>query len=144
MKELLKASLKEAMKAKDKIKLDTIRAVLSAIQYEEMRLSKDEIGEAAEVAVVQSEIKKRREAIELFEKGNRPEAVEAAKLEIAVLESFLPQQLSQEQLQKIVSDLLAAEPTLQMGQIMKTLKEQYSGQYDGKVASSVISSLLKG
>ena len=143
MKAQLKDSLKDAMKAKDRLRMDTIRAALSAIQYEEMRVGREDLSAAEITALLQTEIKKRRESIELVEKGGRLEAVPALREEIAILEGFLPKQLSASELEHIVRGLKAENPTIQLGQIMKHLKEQHSGAYDGKLASEVVKKVLE-
>ncbi len=137
MKLLLKEQLKEAMKAKDRVKMDTLRAALSAIQYEEMQKGTEDLPEETFHAILKNEIKKRREAIEYAEKANRLEEIETAKIEIYVLEGFLPTQLSAEQLEKELLGLKESTPGINMGQAMKALKDKFSGQYDGKLASDL-------
>ncbi len=142
MKDRLKAALKEALKAKDQIKLDAVRSVLSAFQYEEIAKGVEDLPDEGKVAVLRLEIKKRREAIEFAEKANRPEQKEALEKEISVLEAFLPAQLSEADLEKIISELKAGTPGLNVGMAMKALKEKHSGQYDGKLASDIARKIL--
>lgn len=137
MKAQLREAMKSAMKAQEKLRLETIRAVLSALQYEEMQKGVDELPAAECTAVVQREVKKRVEGIEFAEKANRPESKEQLLKEIAILEEFLPKMLSAEELEKIVSDFKSATPEISLGLVMKHLKDTYAGQYDGKVASEV-------
>ena len=142
MKEKLRAALKEAMRAKDKVRLDTIRLALSAIQYEEVEKKVDSLNDAAVVAVLQNEAKKRKESIEFAQKANRPNEVAQLTQELKILEAFLPTQLSAADLEKIIVDLKGATPGLNMGAAMKLLREKYAGQYDGKIASEVAKRVL--
>lgn len=137
MKDNLKASMKEAMKAKDKVRLQTIRSLLSALQYEEMQKGVDELEEKDCVAVFKSEIKKRKESLEYAEKESREDQIADLNKEIATIEEFLPSQLSAEQLETIVQDMKSENPEIQLGAVMKTLKDSYAGQYDGKLASEI-------
>ncbi len=142
MKEELKASMKEAMKAKDKPRLQTIRSILSAFQYEEMQKGVDELDEKGCIAILQSELKKRKESLEFAEKDGRQDLIDEANAEIAVIESFLPKQLSNEELEKLVVTLKEENPDANMGVIMKSLKEKYAGQYDGRAASELVKKVL--
>lgn len=137
MKATLKDALKSAMKAKDKISLDTIRSVLTEIQYEEMQKSIEELGATECLQVVQREVKKRLEAIQFEEQAGRAEQKAKLQAEIAVLENFLPKQLSSEELEKIIEHLKESTPGLALNLVMKHLKDNYAGQYDGKSASEI-------
>lgn len=137
MKATLKEALKSAMKAKDKISLDTIRSVLTEIQYEEMQKSVEELGATEYLQVVQREVKKRLEAIQFEEQAGRAEQKAKLQAEIAVLENFLPKQLSSDELEKIIVHLKESTPGLALNLVMKHLKDNYAGQYDGKSASEI-------
>jgi uncharacterized protein YqeY len=137
MKEELKAEMKVAMKARDRVRLDTIRSILSAIQYEEMQKGTEDLPADTIVAVLKNESKKRKESLEFSTQAGRTEEIEQLQVEIAVIDSFLPQQLSEAELEQIIKDLKTSEPDSNMGQIMKSLKDKYFGQYDGKLASDV-------
>ena len=142
MKDKLKSAMKEAMKAREKVKLETIRSLLAAIQYEEMQKGVDDISSEATVTVLKREMKKRTEAIEYTEQANRAEELEQLKIEMDTIETFLPSQLSEDQIEKIILDLKTQDPEINMGLAMKALKESYTGQYDGKIASTVAKKLL--
>ncbi len=137
MKATLKEALKGAMKAKDKISLDTIRSVLTEIQYEEMQKSIEDLGATECLQVVQREVKKRLEAIQFEEQAGRAEQKAKLQAEIAVLENFLPKQLSSDELEKIIVHLKESTPGLALNLVMKHLKDNYAGQYDGKSASEI-------
>lgn len=111
-----------AIKSKNRLRLNTIRAVLSAIQYEEIKKKTEKIPEEAITAILKDEAKKRREGIEFAEKGGRDEMKESLTAELAILEEFLPRQLSEEELEKIVTNLKSDNPEINMGLVMKSLK----------------------
>jgi len=94
---------------------------------------------------VQKEVKKRRDSIEQFEKGGRPELAATEKQEIAILESFLPQQLSAEELEKMVRDTsqeLGATIKKDMGPVIKSVQAKAAGRTDGKTVSALVGKLL--
>ena len=137
MKAALKNSLKDAMKAKDQGKMDLIRSLLSAIQYEEIQNGTDELDETNIVAVLKRELKKKQEEIEFASKAGRNEVVEQGKKDVKVIESFLPKQMSSEELESQIKNFLTSTPGANMGVVMKFLKEKFDGQYDGKTASEI-------
>ncbi len=137
MKAKFQEALKEAMKARDKVRLETIRAVISAIGYEEIAKGNENLPQESYFAVVRSEIKKRQEQIEFAEKGNRPELKTQCLAEIKVLEGFLPSQMSAADLEKVILQMKQENPAANMGLVMKGLKERFSGQYDSKMASEI-------
>jgi uncharacterized protein YqeY len=137
MKATLKDALKTAMKAQDRLKMETIRSLLSEIQYEEMQKSVAELSASDCTLVLQREVKKRTEAIGFEEQANRPEAKAKLEKEIAIIEEFLPKQLTTEALEKILVEYKTATAGAAMSTAMKFLKEQYPGQYDGKSASEI-------
>src|SRR5882724_3294441 len=98
----LSLELKAAMLAKDADRLSTLRLLKSAIGYTQIERKTENLSEAEFIAVVQKEVKKRRDSIEQFEKGGRPELADKEKKEIPVLESFLPKALSAEELETMV------------------------------------------
>ena len=137
MKATLKEALKSAMKAQDKLRLETIRSVLTEIQYEEMQKSIDQLGAAECLQVALREVKKRHEAITFEEQAGRAEQKAKLQAEIAILEEFLPKQLSADDLEKIIVTLKESTPDLALNVVMKHLKDNYAGQYDGKSASEI-------
>lgn len=142
MKAILKDALKTAMKSQDKLRMETIRSILSEIQYEEMQKSVDELSSNDCSLILQRELKKRQEAIGFEEQANRPEAKEKLLGEIAIIESFLPKQLSPADLEKILVEYKSSTPGAALSTAMKFLKEQYAGQYDGKSASEIAKRVL--
>ncbi len=137
MKAKLKDALKLAMKAKDQVKMDTIRGILSALQYEEIQKGTEDLPSEAVLAILKSETKKRNESKEFAQQAGRADELAKLDREIAAIEEFLPSQLSSEALEKIMVELKSANPGMNMGLAMKALKEQHSGKYDGKLASEL-------
>ena len=99
------------------------------------------VPDADVAALVRKEINKRTEAAEFARQANRPELVQKNESEKAILEAYLPQQLSAEALQQIVNDLASELGTTQIGPIMAKLRERHAGQFDGKLASELIRKL---
>lgn len=137
MKEQLQNAMKDAMRAKDKVRLEAIRTLLAAIQYEEMEKKVEPLPADGVLAVLQRELKKRKEEVEFAQQANRSDLKEKLAIEIALIEKFLPQQISSSALEKLLSEFKAANASANMGLAMKMLKEKYAGQYDAKLASEL-------
>lgn len=132
--EKIRSGIPVAMKAKDAVRLQALRALQSEFQYEEMQkgsLSNDDI-----IAILKREVKKRNESLEFEEKANRQDAIEVLKKEISVIEEFLPSQLSEDKLKEVLLDL-KSKGASNMGLAMKELKTSFAGQYDAKRASEL-------
>ena len=142
MKAKLKEDLKLAMKARDQLRMDTIRSLLSAMQYEEMQKGVEDLPSEAVLTILKSEIKKRKEELEFAEKAARADLNEKLLREISIIESFMPAQLDAAALEKILVDLKSQDAAINMGSAMKILKERYAGQYDGKLASDLAKKVL--
>ncbi len=142
MKATLKESLKTAMKNKDRLRMETIRSLLSEIQYEEMNKSVDELPANDTVVILQREMKKRQEAIGFEEQANRQEEKAKLQNEIAIIETFLPNQMGADDIERVLNEFKAATPGAALNGAMKFLKENYAGQYDGKSASEIAKRVL--
>ena len=141
MKDKIQNEIKEALRAKDQIKLNTLRGLKTAIEYEEIQ-KKQDLKEDQIIAILKNEIKKRKEAIEYLEKDSRTEEIATQNQEIEILNSYLPQQLSEEKLTEILTQFKEANPDANMGMGMKHLKDSFAGQYDGKTASTLAKQVL--
>jgi uncharacterized protein YqeY len=148
LKETLKNDLTEAIRSSDKVVSGTIRMVLTAITNEEVSgkeartLSEDEI-----IAVLSREAKKRREAAEEFAKGNRPEKAAEEKAEGEVIAKYLPAQLSEDDVKKLIAAAIAstgAAGPADMGKVMGAIKPQIAGKADGSMVSSLVKAALAG
>src|SRR5689334_25074719 len=133
--ERLSQEIKTAMLAKDADRLSTLRLLKSAIGYAQIERKTENLSEADFVSLVQKEVKKRRDSIEQFEKGGRPELAAKEKQEITVLESFLPKALSPEELEALVRATiqeLGATSKKDMGPVIKAVQAKAAGSADGK------------
>lgn len=148
LKDTLKADLTTAMKARDEIRTRTLRMALAAVSTEEVAgkearaLSDDEI-----VKVLTKEAKKRREASEAFAGAGRAEQAQAELDEQAVLEAYLPAQLSDEELNRLVEEAIAksgAEGPRAMGQVMKVLNPKVAGRAEGGRVAQAVRGKLAG
>ncbi len=145
LKDELKKTLVESAKARDQVMLDTVRSIQSAIKYKEID-KKGELTEAEQLAVIQTLCKQRREAIEQFQKGGRQDLSEKETRELSILQKFLPQQLSREELEVLVKKAIAesgAKGPADMGKVMKLVMKAVVGRSDGNQVSDVVKSLLK-
>jgi len=141
----LSQDLKEAMLAKEADRLSTLRLLKSAVSYAQLERKTDELSEADFVAVVQKEVKKRRDAIEQYEKGARQELADKEKREISVLETFLPKPLSPAELEEMVKATiqdLGATSKKDMGSVIKAVQAKAAGRADGKTISAAVAKML--
>ncbi len=145
----INAAMKEAMKNKDMERLATIRLIIAAMKDKDINSRtdgrNDGIDESTLLSMLQSMIKQRTESSKIFRDNGRPELADKEDGEIAVIESFLPKQLSDEEVAKIVADIIAktgAAGIKDMGKVMAELKANYAGQLDMGKAGGVIKSKL--
>lgn len=140
MKEELLKALKEAMIAKDELKKNTITMLRAAI----LQTEKDEKRELAEqdiIQIVAREVKRRKESIEDFKKGGREDLVEQVEKEIEILSKYLPEQLSRDEVVKLVEkavEKIGATSPKDMGKVMQELKPETDGKCDGKLLSEIV------
>jgi len=133
------------MLARDADRLSALRLLKSAVGYTQIERKTDTLSEMDFVSVVQKEVKKRRDSIEQFEKGNRPELAEKEKKEISVLEMFLPQPLSATELEQLIKSTieeLGATSKKEMGPVIKAAQAKAAGRADGKSISALVGRLL--
>lgn len=145
LQEHIPQELKAAMLAKDAVRLATLRLLKSALDYARIEKKNENLTDADVVAVIQKEVKKRREAAEQYQAGGRPELAEKENREKAVLESFLPPPLAPEDLEQLVRTTiqeLAATSKKEMGPVIKAVQGIAAGRADGKAISSVVARLL--
>lgn len=144
-KETLQAALKEAMINKNNLHRDVIRGLLSAVKQVEIDSQKTVAGDDV-IAIIQKEAKKRRESIDEAVKVGRSEIADAEKLELAIIEGFLPAQLSREQVSTIVQETIAqtgVTSAKEIGKLMGALMPKVKGLADGKLVNEVVRELLK-
>ena len=137
------SDLKEAMRAKDGTKLGVLRMLKSALKYAAIAKSgaESELSDAEAVQVIRKQAKQRQDSIESFEKGGRTELADKEKEELALLNTYLPQAMSSEELEKVVRETIAelgATSKAQMGAVMKALQAKAGGRVDGKTLSTEV------
>jgi len=142
--EQLKDEMKNAMRAKDKIRLTAIRMALSAIKQAEID-NKTETTDESIIAVLTKMVKQRKESIAMFKDGGRDDMAEKEAEEVKALEAFLPQQLSSEEIQQLIAQAIAdtgAASMADMGKVMGVLKPKMQGRADlGAVSGQVRNTL---
>ena len=138
--------IKNAMRAKDTLALEALRAIKSELLLAQTSSgSKDEITEADEIKILQRLVKMRKDSAEIFTTQNRPDLAEPELAQIAVIEKFLPAQLSEEEVEAVVSKIIAdtgAAGIASMGKVMGLASAQIGGQAEGKVISAIVKKLL--
>jgi len=145
--ERIDSDLKDAMRAKDATRLGVLRMLKSALKYGAIEKSgaDSNLNDADAVQVIRKQVKQRQDSIESFEKGGRAELAEKEKAELAILNSYLPQRLSAEELTKIVRETITevgATSKAQMGAVMKALQPKIAGRADGKSLSQEVQKQL--
>lgn len=142
--EQINNDLKKALKSGDKIRVQTLRGLKSAIKYAEIEAG-GELDEKGLGAVVVKQAKQRRDSMAEFEKGGRSDLVENEAAELAVLEKYLPAQLSETDIEakaKVIIAELGVTDMKGMGQVMSRLMADLKGQADGKVVNQIVRQLL--
>ena len=138
-------AMKVAMKAKDSLRLTTVRMARTALKNVEID-TRQELDEAAATKVLSTLVKQRREAAEAY-RETRPELAEKEELEVAVLQEFLPAQLSEAEIEALVTKAIAesgADSMKAMGAVMNLVTPQTTGRADGKLVSNLVRKLLAG
>ena len=146
LREKLDEDLKSAMRAKDSLRMNTVRALKSAVKYREIELMKP-LDDAGILGVVATEIKRRRDSVEQYRAGNRADLADKEEAEIKILQEFLPQQLTAAEVEAKVVEAIAkvgAQGPKDMGAVMKALLPDVQGRADGKVVSELVKQRLAG
>lgn len=133
-----------AMKAKDKEKLSTIRMIKAALANEKIKAGHD-LTPDEENAVLSRELKQRKDSLEEFEKAGREDSVKKLQAEIAVVKSYLPKQLSEDEVKDIVQETInevGATSKADFGKVMKAVMPKLKGKADGKLVNETVKSLL--
>jgi uncharacterized protein YqeY len=146
----INSAVKEAMKAKDERKLGTLRMVNSTIKNADIEArgqGKPPLSDADLLGVLQKMIKQRQEAVELYDKGGRPELATQEREEIAVISAYLPKQMSEADVKAAISAAIGetgAAGIKDMGKVIAALKTKYTGQMDFAKASGLVKAALAG
>jgi uncharacterized protein YqeY len=146
LKDRLTDDMKQAMKDKEagKLRLSVIRMVRASIKNVEID-KKKELSEEEVLDVLAKEVKMRRDSIEEFKKGNRPDLVESLEQEIDILMQYLPQQLSEQEVRALVTEAVKESQAVNakdMGKVMAVLMPKVKGRADGKLVNTIVRELL--
>ncbi len=151
LRDTLKESMKEAMRAKESLKLGTLRLILAAIKDRDISVRTtadvDEDDDKVVQDILSKMIKQRRDSIKAYEQGGRLELVEREQAEIEVIEAYLPKQLSEDEMKSVVGEMISelnADGLKDMGRTMGALKDKYAGQMDFSRASLMVKEILAG
>ena len=146
LEEKVMEELKNAMRAKDEAALRTLRAIKAAIIIEKTAEgATGTIDEATELKMLQKLAKQRRDSLDIFEKQNRPDLAAKEKEELSIIEKFLPQQMTTEELHtalKAIIEQVGAKSPADMGKVMGVASKQLAGKTDGKAISEAVKQLL--
>ena len=146
LKETLTNDLRNAMRQRDNVKRDTIRLLLSAIGYEEKAQRTDALEDDTVMQVLSKQAQQRRESIEAYQKGNRPDLVAKEEAELVIVSEYLPQPLTADEIQVIVQSAIAevnATGPQDMGKVMGKIMPQVRARADGKQVSTLVSQTLR-
>ena len=146
IRERLDADLKDGMRAKDELKVSVIRMAKSAIKYKEVEDTNKVLDEEGILSVLTSMVKQRRDSIEQYRAGGRNDLAEKEEKEVALIQAYLPAQLSAEQLAAEVRQAIAeakATGPKDMGQVMKIVTPKLKGKAEGKHISEEVKSQLQ-
>lgn len=147
LEKLINEDIKQAMLAKDAKKLEALRAIKAALLLE--KTGKDtsggEIPESVELKLLQKLVKQRRESAETYTAQNRPDLAEVEIFQASIIEKYLPEQMSEEDVKKAVADIIAqtgASGMKDMGKVMGMASKQLEGKADNKLVATIVKTLL--
>ncbi|MCP3176554.1 MAG: GatB/YqeY domain-containing protein [Desulfuromonadales bacterium] len=144
LQEQLNTAMKDAMRAKDSLRLNTIRMIRTAIKNREIDERK-ELDDQGVITVLSTVVKQRRESAQVYRENGRPELAEKEEQELAVVMEFLPSQLSDDELKALIEEAVTevgAASMKDMGKVMKVVAAKTTGRADGKVVSELVKARL--
>jgi len=144
LKEQLDNAMKQAMKARDDLRLSAVRMIRSLVKNREIE-QKHELDDQGVIEVISTLVKQRRESIRLYQEGNRQDLVDKEEAELAILLGFLPAQLTTAEITELVARVIgetSAQGIKDMGKVMKVLTPMTTGRADGKTVSETVKRLL--
>ena len=145
MYEQIQDQIKQAMREKNAVRLNTLRGVSAAVTTELKKTGANTISDGEVVAIIKRLVKQRKDSIEQFEKGGRQDLVDSEKAELKILEEFLPAQMSEEEIRKIVNgkmERLGIKDKSQMGLLMKEVMKECGGKADGAMVKKIAEKLI--
>ncbi|NEQ20255.1 MAG: GatB/YqeY domain-containing protein [Microcoleus sp. SIO2G3] len=150
LKDRISEDIKSAMKAKDKVRLEAVRSIKKVILEKEVSVrpqGQESLTQSQETEVLVQQAKQRREAIELFRQAGRDDLVEQQVQELAIIEEYLPKQLSDEEVGAVVDEVMAsvgASSIKDMGKVMGPVMQQLKGKADGQKIQAIVKAKLGG
>ncbi|RME68731.1 MAG: GatB/YqeY domain-containing protein [Nitrospirae bacterium] len=144
LKERIESDLKEAMKASDTLRVSTLRLIKSAIKNKEIDKG-GSLGDDEVIQVLSSLVKQRRESVEMYQKAGRKDLAEKEEAEIKIIQSYMPEQLSDEEIREIIAEAIkqtGATSMKDMGKVMKTVMAKVKGRADGKKVNEMVRQAL--
>jgi uncharacterized protein len=142
--EKIRAELTAAMKARDAVRLSTLRMLQSAFKYQQIE-SGHELSDEEAMTVIRNAVKQRLDSIEQYTKGNRPELAEKERGEMELLKTWLPADLTDDEIEAGIRDIVAstgAQSKKDMGKVMKEASTKYKGRVDGRKLQEIVGKLL--
>ena len=142
--ETIRTHMKQAWKSGDNDRRDTLRLVIASVDYARIA-NKEELNDSQVMQVIQKEAKQRKESIDEFIKGNRPDLVAKEELELSIISEYLPDELTEMELTQIIKEVIHETNAMNMndvGLVMKTLMPKLGGRADGKQANVLVRELL--
>ncbi|MEN1969357.1 GatB/YqeY domain-containing protein [Lentibacillus sp. N15] len=143
--EQLNQDMKQAMKQKDKEKLSVIRMVKASLQNESIKLSKEQLSADEELTILSRELKQRKDSLQEFKSAGRDDLVEKLDMEIHILQEYMPQQLSDNELEAIVQSTIQeinATTKSDMGKVMSAIMPKVKGKADGAKVNQLVQNHL--
>jgi len=145
LEERILKEYQEAMKARDTLKSTLLSSLRAEIVNAAIKEKKNKLDDNGIIAVIRKQIKQHRDSIEQFQKGSRPDLVDKEKRELQILESYLPEQLSSEEIKKIIEEVIlttAAQGPKDMGKVMKEVMAKVGSAADAKLVSDLVKERL--
>jgi uncharacterized protein YqeY len=148
LQQQIKEQMKDAMRNKEEVRLQTLRSIISGFTNELLNLKRtpqDELSDEEVLTVVRRAVKQRKDSIEQFEKGGRPDLSESEKAELSILEAYLPKMMDREEVLKIAKakkEEMGVIDKSKIGMFMGTLMKELKGKADGDMVKSVVDELL--
>ena len=137
--------IKEAMLAKDSVRLSSLRAIKSAFLVAQTEKGAGDLNDTAKQKIIQKQVKQRKDAAAIYLEQNRKDLASDEMAQVAILEEFLPEQLSEDKIREVVTAVIAqvgASSMADMGKVMGTVNQQLAGKADGKLIAHIVKSLL--
>lgn len=141
--ETLRSDMKAALRAKDALRTQIIRALMAAAKNRAIELRVDELPETEMLAVLKREAKQRGEALDFARKAGRDDLVGEHEAAIAVIEQYLPKQMSEREIRDAVGQIISELGVAEMGPVMRELGKRHNGRYDGKTASGIVNEMVR-